>query len=177
MLHCVTRRLACYPSYELLSPTAPSKEAVKCLTSYSLFKNAMTSSKIPKVCSNKKFKYSGSAISLSLLCAGILFGRIRYLSSQPTHGVNKILGDKFWETKKYTTFYPGCMKWCKVSLDRIWVTHVEPMKSYAGGKSHLCPERVGNGLPHMGSMKYTSLFLKQNKTISGSLVRRYHLDS
>ena len=55
------------------------------------------------------------------------------------------------------------MKWCKVSLDRIWVAHVGPMKSYAGGKSHLCPERVGNGLPHMGSMKYTSLFLKQNR--------------
>ena len=44
MLHCVTRRLACNPSYGLLSPTAPNKEAVKCLTSYSLFKNAMTSS-------------------------------------------------------------------------------------------------------------------------------------
>ena len=48
MLHCVTRRLACYPSYELLSPTAPSKEAVKCLTSYFFFKNVMTSSKFQK---------------------------------------------------------------------------------------------------------------------------------
>ena len=26
MLHCVTRRLACHPSYELLSPSAPNKE-------------------------------------------------------------------------------------------------------------------------------------------------------
>ena len=100
MLHCVTRRLACHPSYELLSPTAPSKEAVKCLTSYSLYINVMTSSKIPKVCSNKKFKYSGSAISLSLLCAGILFGRIQYLPSQPTHGVNKILWGINFENQK-----------------------------------------------------------------------------
>ena len=91
MLHCVTRRLACHPSYELLSPSAPNKEAVKCLTSYSPYKNVMTSSEIPKVCSNKKFKYSGSAISLSLLCARILFGRIRYLSSQPTHAVDRFL--------------------------------------------------------------------------------------
>ena len=48
MLHCVTRCLACHPSYELLSPTAPSKEAVKCLTSYFFFKNVMTSSKFQK---------------------------------------------------------------------------------------------------------------------------------
>ena len=78
----------------------PNKEAVKCLTSYSLYINVMTSSKIPKVCSNKKFKYSGSAISLSLLCAGILFGRIRYLSSQPTHAVDKIFWGINFENQK-----------------------------------------------------------------------------
>ena len=81
-------------------PLPPTKKPSNVWLPIFCFKNVMTSSKIPKVCSNKKFKYSGSAISLSLLCARILFGRIRYLSSQPTHAVDKIFWGINFENQK-----------------------------------------------------------------------------